>query len=73
MMIRHDELLRRAKEDLLSVLDRRGPHLFSFRSSSRCRGAYGFATPGATHLASEYTSSCEGDMPLPYVQEASVE
>ena len=27
MMIRHDELLRRAKEDLLSVLDRRGPHL----------------------------------------------
>ena len=33
----------------------------------------GFPTPGATHPASESTSSCEGDMPSPYVQEASVE
>ena len=53
----HEEFLRRAKEDRWSVLHRRGPHLFS----------------GGTHRASEYTSSCEGDMPLPHVQKASVE
>ena len=32
-----------------------------------------FRTPGAPHPASESTSCCKEDMPLPYVQEASGE
>ena len=48
----------------IRVLYRLGPHLLPSKSSSRCRGGCGFATPGARYYASRRYSHAGVTTPL---------